>query len=397
MSSASHGAAPNAVGYQHQTWWGLVELLRSAAQRPDAGITLELHDDVAWERSGSPTELLQVKHHQGDARPLTDTSTDVWRTLKVWMDEAAPGDASGPDLFLVTTQMSTGNSAMSMLRRGEEDPRTAQATLEAVARDSKAKATEVARQQFLELDESVRTTFISRIHVVDGSPHAEDVAEVVKQLLHWALPSGHKDLFLGLVWRWWDERALALLQGRERRVDATAAHAAINDIRDRFASENLPTLIELDEVEEEILSSEHAQHVFVQQMAWVRFPPVNLQKAIVDYYRAYTQTARWLSEDLIGIAELDRFERELIDEWQREFEWMLDDLDDEPDERAKQRAGKALLRDLLARTSVTVRARYNDPFFARGQRHILADRTEVGWHPDFRSRVEQLLHVDATV
>jgi hypothetical protein len=59
-----HGAAPNAVGYQHQTWWALVELLRSAAYRPDAAISLELHDDVGWELAGTPTELLQVKHQE---------------------------------------------------------------------------------------------------------------------------------------------------------------------------------------------------------------------------------------------------------------------------------------------------------------------------------------------
>lgn len=60
MASASHGAAPSAVGYQHQTWWALVELLQSGAGRPDAAITLELHDDVAWEQGGTPTQQLQV-------------------------------------------------------------------------------------------------------------------------------------------------------------------------------------------------------------------------------------------------------------------------------------------------------------------------------------------------
>jgi hypothetical protein len=65
------------VGYQYQTWWALAELLRSGSGRPDAAITLELHDDIAWEQVGSPTELLQVKHHQNTQRALTDASTDV--------------------------------------------------------------------------------------------------------------------------------------------------------------------------------------------------------------------------------------------------------------------------------------------------------------------------------
>ncbi len=40
MGSTSHGAAPSAVGYQHQTWWALSELLQPGASRPDAAITL---------------------------------------------------------------------------------------------------------------------------------------------------------------------------------------------------------------------------------------------------------------------------------------------------------------------------------------------------------------------
>ena len=47
MGKGSHSAAPNAVGYQHQTWWALVELLQSGAGRPDAALSLELYDDVA--------------------------------------------------------------------------------------------------------------------------------------------------------------------------------------------------------------------------------------------------------------------------------------------------------------------------------------------------------------
>jgi len=50
---------------------------RAAAPRPRrAGfvLTLELHDDVAWEEDGTPTELLQVKHHVSAAGRLPPTA-----------------------------------------------------------------------------------------------------------------------------------------------------------------------------------------------------------------------------------------------------------------------------------------------------------------------------------
>ncbi|MGI5214880.1 ABC-three component system protein [Plantactinospora sp. CA-290183] len=393
MAPATHSAAPNAVGYQHQTWWALVELLRSGGDRPDASITLELHDDVAWEEDGNPTQLLQVKHHQHTHRALTDTSPDVWRTLKVWMDDAAPGDASGPQLLLVTTQTAGGGTAVAALRPETLDERAALAGLEAVAKDTTSAQTRGAREQFLALGPGDRRTFLSRIRVIDGSPHIQDVPSLVRAHLSWALPTGHEELFLAMVWRWWDEQALAMLQGRLRSLDVGVARAAIADIRDQFTSERLPTLVELLDVDVDSVAAEYRTHTFVQQMQWVAYPPRNLQKAIVDYYRVYAQTVRWLDEDLIGVAELTKFEAELVDEWEREFDWMLDTLDDDADEAAKQEAGKQMLRQLLTQTGITVRARYNEPFFVRGKRHVLADAGRIGWHPDFESRVKQLLQV----
>jgi hypothetical protein len=98
MGESVHSAAASALGYQHQTWWALLELLRADHACPDAAICLELHDDIAWEQAGSATELLQIKHHQKSDRQLTDASPDVWLTLKTWMDTAVPCDVEGPAL-----------------------------------------------------------------------------------------------------------------------------------------------------------------------------------------------------------------------------------------------------------------------------------------------------------
>ncbi|MFG1697215.1 ABC-three component system protein [Nonomuraea sp. NPDC049309] len=393
MARGSHNAGPNAIGYQHQTWWALLELLRSGPERPDSAISLELYDDIAWDQAGTPTELLQVKHHQGNHRALTDRATDVWKTLQVWMDTALPGNVEGPALALVTTQVAAEGSAMAALRAIGRDEEAALAILEVIAAEKGSKETSATRQQFLGLTPSERRSFLHRIRVIDGSVHIEDVNAAVRTCLRWTLPLGHEELFLSMVWQWWDGQALALLQRRLISLDVGAAHAAIDDIRDQFARANLPTLIHLAEVNEDELREQYRTRPFVQQMQWVAFPPRNLQKAIVDYYRAYTQAVLWMDEDLIGIAELTRFEHELVDEWEREFEWMVDSLDEDADEAAKRAAGKELLRTLLNQTGITIRSRYNDPFFARGQRHILADSGTIGWHADFKARIQDLLSV----
>jgi hypothetical protein len=131
----------------------------------------------------------------------------------------------------------------------------------------------------------------------------------------------------------------------------------------------------------------------VRGAAAVDYASHNLRRAIIDYYRAVVQETEWLDRDLIGLAELSRFEDNLRDEWGRAFDDMVDDLGAGADETAKVAAGKTLLRKLLDSTAVTVRARYNAPFFARGKRHGLADTGDLGWHPDFQARVSGLLAV----
>ena len=74
-----------------------------------------MHDDVAWEQDGTPTELLSSKHHQ-TPRSLTDQSSDPWKSLSVWHDTGAASDPAGPRLTLVTTSEAPEGSAASLLR-----------------------------------------------------------------------------------------------------------------------------------------------------------------------------------------------------------------------------------------------------------------------------------------
>jgi hypothetical protein len=182
-----------------------------------------------------------------------------------------------------------------------------------------------------------------------------------------------------------------MLRGRRSGVSVSEVDQKLNDLRDQFTQNRLPTLVELRDVDVADVFAVYRERPFVAQLGWINWPPVNLQKAVVDYFRAYTQTARWVTEDLIGLDELQRFEDELVDEWQREFEFMQIELGAGASEEDKQRAGAGLLRELLDATEVRVRARYEDAFFARGKRHELADSGRVGWHADFEGRLQALL------
>jgi hypothetical protein len=390
VSPSSHNAASSALGYLYQSQWPLLELLRRSDERPDCAITLELHDDVAWEQDGSPTELLQLKHHLRTTRGLGDKDIEVWRTIRAWMNTQEVGDPEGPTLTLVTTQTVGSDGALAALRPQERDVTRAMELLEIAAVESTAAVTADWRRRFLNLDPTARATFVARIYVLDAAPVIADLDGAVRRLLRLALPRGHEDTFMESLWSWWHAKVLDLLQGRRPHVNAVEVAIKIDELRDQFTRDNLPTLVHPEHFDPADQAT-YLDRCFVQQLRWVCTPALLIQKAIIDYYRAYVQTARWVDDDLIGLDELETFEARLRDEWEREYEWMVAELPSDADEDTKQRAGRQLLRETLDRTGIRVRDRYDESFFCRGKHHELADVGQVGWHPEFADRVQALL------
>src|SRR6202035_1120095 len=102
----------------------------------------------------SVARSVQAKHHL-DAYTLTDRSPELWRTLSVWMDlEKEIGDATLPNLQLMTTSKAAPGTAVSLLGPEDRDVTLALSKLLAVAGEHGAKESRVIRQRFAALPES---------------------------------------------------------------------------------------------------------------------------------------------------------------------------------------------------------------------------------------------------
>ena len=106
----SHNAAGQMLGYLYQVRYALNLLMSS--DDPSYQISIEKFDDIAFDKEGTPVQLIQAKHHTTPAS-LTDVSTDLWRTLNVWFD-AISADISlldHTDFVIITTAGVPANSA----------------------------------------------------------------------------------------------------------------------------------------------------------------------------------------------------------------------------------------------------------------------------------------------
>lgn len=81
---AKYSALDSLQGYLYQCRYALLLFLQKNRVSPSLRVSVEKFDDVSFEGTGQPRELLQTKHRVPGN--LTDLSEDLWKTLKIWSE-----------------------------------------------------------------------------------------------------------------------------------------------------------------------------------------------------------------------------------------------------------------------------------------------------------------------
>lgn len=394
---SSHSAAGQALGYVHQCMWALVELGKRANSEPATQLRLEALDDIEFDSTGSPSELLQTKHHTRGDSPITAQTVDLWRTLNVWMD-LPPSDTLV--LRLVTTQTLDANSGLAGLRNGEQrDPFVALDEMLSAARTSTNKTTEKWRLKFLELEETSRLELVDRIIIDDGSLPAAQIDTGLIRTFRYAYPTGRDEVFLHLLKGWWSGISVQLLNRTLESVTGQDLILQVTEIADQLKSDALPIDPAVMQEHDQSITDLYKDRPFVQQLLWIALENNRLWKAIRDYHRSFSQRSFWLRHQLLAETELDRFAFRLHDEWEQTFDSRVAAMKRQG-RTDHEVVGQEILEELARESRARLRDRFDEPWFNRGMFHALADGElgyRIGWHPEFESKLEEMLsHVPVT-
>ena len=100
-----YSATGSVLGYLYQVRLALLLFLQRFRGDRQTDISIERYDDIAFEKQGSAVDLLQTKHHINAAGNLSDSSEDLWRTLRVWCSMVGSGwiQLPGTNFILITT------------------------------------------------------------------------------------------------------------------------------------------------------------------------------------------------------------------------------------------------------------------------------------------------------
>ena len=392
-------AAPQVLGYLYQVRYALLMLLE--APRDDVRVSLERLDDIDITNSRGQLTLAQLKHHITRAADLTDTSRDLWKTIRVWSEGLLAGEWDPNDtiLQLVTTSTAPENSAAYFLRSGRgRSIDTAHTRLIAAA--TRSRSTDPAMQNafraFLSLSEPAQISLLGAVHVLDASPDISELeAAIRQQLLHASPPEqAQRDRMYHEVEGWWFGVAVEHLVGRSvQPIAALAVRRKVWSITEELQPSRLPVAFGNAEPPSPVDPS-NDQRLFVRQLRALDVQVDRVRRAILVYYRAFEQRSFWLRHDLLIDDEIEVYERRLIDEWAAVRLRLEDEiLPTDRDEEHYLSVGRRILGWMETEANFPVRSNIADRFIMRGSFHILAnERTpRVYWHPKFIENLERIL------
>ncbi|MGW0055866.1 ABC-three component system protein [Nocardia nova] len=389
-------ASASALGYLYQFAKALELCIEQSMCGIDWSVAVEATDDIE-KHAGSLTELVQLKQRAAGTR-LTDTATDLWKSLRIWCEQAANGriDLDETNLILMTTAELPSGSAGSCLQpssSGHRDEDHALALLRAARAESKSKELQKAFDAFDTLETAHagnQRTLLSRVAIIGGAPRIDEIR--AKLLGHAILAVGRNlaEPFLARLEGWFYDRVIQqMLSPNGAPISGAEFDQVFSDVRYQFGPNNLP--IDPDITRMEPAPDESADKIFVRQLELIGTGTERVRLAVRDYIRAFAQRSRWSDENLLRAGELGEYERRLVEEWEARFAEMREDLGPEATEEEMKREAKLIYRWVDREARPQIRTGLEEVFIPKGSYHMLADELKVGWHPDFTARLMALL------
>ncbi|HVL75923.1 MAG TPA: ABC-three component system protein [Noviherbaspirillum sp.] len=390
-SVSTFDASASMLGYLYQVRIALLWAIRQS-RVGDFAVSIETLDDVSFETGGDPMAVLQTKHSLNAAAVLSDLSPDLWKTLRIWMVGLASGEVpASASRFLISTAHAPSGTACSALGIDAVTRNVAEAArrLKHAATTSSNAELQSAFESYLELGDEAREQLLSRIYVVSAQPDALAIQEQLNaELYHVSLH--HQELSVQMLEGWWFKRVLQELVYQGQGILRAEIDAQIADIQESLKPDSLPIDEEIDALMVALDQlPEFASRPFYKQIELVGGSQTRIRNAITSYLQAFRQRSAWTRHNLLFDADLEKYDRRLLTEWELQRAQVCDELGPEATAAAMASAGRAILK-WAEDAHVPIRTGVSVPWVCRGSLHMLAEDRRLGWHPEFETRLKAI-------
>ena len=386
-----------AVGYYYQIIRGLV-LLLTENRIPHPVLSFEELDDISIE-GGDMVDVYQTKYHQNKETDTTDRSSDFWKTIRVWSEGILNGslDPNKTIFTLITTASISDSSFIHMFHtHNDENERAILSKMETISMEDSNDMNIKGYQAFNRLTDQQKKALLHNIYIVDSNVSIEDTLAELKRILQYSAPSSDLDSFIESIMGWWFINSVDTLlsSGSSSTISHDALSNQIQSTRELFRADALPDdFYEAVEVSEDEMNESESK-TYVKQLSMIDATNKEKRSAISDYKRAYGQRSKWLRDGRVTQNEYDKFDSDLRDDWDSRFGLIQDECEGKNEEEKCQK-GHEFYRDFY------VAPKHNMPTFknkgsyiTKGSYQMLSDESTVGWHPDYKTILENNENVE---
>ncbi len=419
-------ASASALGYLYQCRYALLLALRKGDD-PNSCVSIEKLDDVAFHESPSTpdlaVELLQFKHHLRRRGGLGDSSTDLWKSLKIWAEAARQrrihhlrrrgglGDSSTDlwkslkiwaeaarqrridlspvTLCLVTTSTAGERNAVRFLRTDPSvrNPLKALEKLTLAGSKSRSATVQDAFGCLTSLPLSERQAMFQAAFLLDNSQTATDIEGAIGASLRYAVHPRHREGFLQRLEGWWLQTLVRhLSESIPVVIPVSLIQGQVFEIQEQFRRESLPD-DQWNAILPDDASPDNDDRIFVQQLRLIGLSATRIRYAQEDHYRAFAQRSRWAKDELLDLEEVSKYESRIVDGWRERFAIVREGVTGDCDDRTKARHGRSLydwiVTEAPSRPALWVRPNFQSQYMTKGSYQMLSDQLRVGWHPEY--------------
>ena len=396
------------LGYFYQPLYALYKLMQiDIADEPDSFIIIENLDDIEFRSNIDALKLIQTKHHIKSQGSISDRSSDLWKTIRIWTERIVNDEVKLDNVIfsLVTTSTAFENSTASKLRVENRNTQEALSTIQKIAEEGyinaqkrqnnpelKKHENEDAYIAFYKLDKNTQKKFISKIYICDSSSTIEYIVSNIEKKLQYACNSSDRKYFAEKLTGWWIIRVItSLLDKKQEQITKFELDDKIEEFKEEFKRGSLPIDYEneFNDISEDNLT--HNEKIFIEQLKTIKVTPKTISDAICDYYRAYNQRGLWVRKSKILNSHLEEYDTRLTNEWSREFENMISNIDENCPENVQEKQGRDLYNTIGNKTLPICEAenhKIKGHYIMRGSFHMLANKVHIGWHPNYKDKME---------
>ncbi len=391
-------ASPSALGYLYQCRYALLLALQKGDD-PNLCLSIEKLDDVAFHESPTtPTvarECLQFKHKTSRAGGLGDSSTDIWKTLKIWVEAVSTKkiDLSRVSLFFVTTTTASARNAVRHLRPDQtaRKPQDALTELEAAGSTSANAVVKEGYAALSALTPVERSALFKAIYLLDAAPSILDLDQAFAAVVRYSVLPHQREGFIQRLEGWWLTRIVRHLSDKTPgTIPISEIQQQLHEIREQFHRDSLPDDMSSAPLPPNAVPTTD-DRPFVRQLHLIRLSDGRIRNAQEDHYRAFTQRSRWVKDQLMGLDEAERYELRLVDGWKERFAILEECVTQQCDEAVLAQHGGKLYEwistEAAGHSELWVRSDFKCAYMTRGSYHMLADLLRVGWHPHYAVRL----------